>query len=48
MKFGNKNKAERSITKMSVNHTHAKKKSQLEWNRMLGNPHGAAGLQMFI
>jgi len=32
----------------SANHSRVKKKSQLEWNWLLGNPHGAAWLQMFI
>jgi hypothetical protein len=46
MKFGNINNAEGNATQMSANHTHVKKKSQLEW--LLVNPHGAARLQMFI
>jgi len=48
MKFGNKNNAEGNGTQMSANHTHVKKKSQMEWNRLVGNPHGAARLHMFI
>jgi len=48
MKFRNRNDAERNITQMSVNNTHEKKKIPTGWNRLLGKPHGVAGLQMFI